>query len=105
LRGLLQRATTRATPYFSRATWEIRMLSSSSPVTATTRSARSMPERSNTHSSEPSPYIALCSSSCSTTAKRCWSASITVTSCRLLINSRARFQPTFPAPTITTYMS
>ena len=37
LRGLLQRATTRATPYFSRATWEMRMLSSSSPVTATTQ--------------------------------------------------------------------
>src|SRR6188472_4373404 len=81
LRGLLQRATTRVTPYFSRATCEIRMLSSSSPVTATTRSARSMPARSSTHSSEPSPYCALCSS------------------------SRARFQPTLPAPTIRTYMA
>ena len=68
LRGLLQRATTRATPYFSRATWEMRMLSSSSPVTATSRSARSMPARSSTQSSEPSPYWALCSSSSSTTA-------------------------------------
>src|SRR5918995_3553822 len=105
LRGLLQRATTRPTPYFSRATCEMRMLSSSSPVTATTRSARSTPARSSTHSSEPSPYMALCSSSCSTTPKRCASDSITVTSCRLLMSSRARFQPTFPAPTITTYMS
>src|SRR5215211_5953225 len=67
LRGLLHRATTLVTPYFSRATCEIRMLSSSSPVTATTRSARSIPARSSTHSSEPSPYRALCSSSCSTT--------------------------------------
>ena len=104
LRGLLHRATTRVTPYFSRATWEIRMLSSSSPVTATTRSARSMPARSSTHSSEPSPYWALCSSSCSTTLKRTGSDSITVISCRLAISSRARFQPTLPAPTMTTYM-
>src|SRR5919205_1651828 len=29
---------------------------------------------------------------------------MTVTSWRLLISSRARFQPTFPAPAITTYM-
>jgi hypothetical protein len=55
LRGLLQRAITRSTPYFSRATCEIRMLSSSSPVTAITISARSIPARSSTHSSDPSP--------------------------------------------------
>src|SRR4051812_6528883 len=95
---------TRSTPYLSRATWQIRMLSSSSPVTAITRSARSMPARSSTHSSDPSPYCAACSSSSSTTAKRDWSDSMTVSSLPLSISSRARFQPTFPAPTTTTYM-
>src|SRR4051812_23085826 len=95
---------TRSTPYFSRATWQIRMLSSSSPVTAITRSARSMPPRSSTHSSDPSPYWAACSSSSSTVAKRDGSDSITVSSLPLSISSRARFQPTFPAPTTTTYM-
>jgi len=68
LRGLLQRAMTRSTPYFSRATWQIRMLSSSSPVTAITMSARSMPPRSRTQSSDPSPYWTACSSSSSTVA-------------------------------------
>jgi hypothetical protein len=29
---------------------------------------------------------------------------MTVTSLRLLISSRARFHPTFPAPTIRTYI-
>src|SRR4051794_17946263 len=82
----------------------MRMLSSSSPVTAITRSARSMPARSSTHSSDPSPYCAACSSSSSTTAKRDWSDSTTVSSLPLSISSRARFQPTFPAPTTTTYI-
>src|SRR5918912_1754440 len=103
LRGLLQRAITRSTPYFSRATWQIRMLSSSSPVTAITMSARSIPARSSTHSSEPSPYWAECSSSSSTVAKRPGSRSITVTSLPRPISSRVRFQPTFPAPTTRTY--
>jgi hypothetical protein len=44
-----------STPYFSFATWQTMMLSSSSPVTATTRSARSTPARSSTKSSVASP--------------------------------------------------
>ena len=53
---MLTRATIRSQPYFSFATWQIRMLSSSSPVTAITRSARWIPARSRTHSSVASPY-------------------------------------------------
>src|SRR4051812_9675196 len=105
LRGLLQRATIRSTPYFSRATWEMRMLSSSSPVTAITRSARSMPARSRTHSSDPSPYWTACSSSSSTVAKREELLSTIVSSLPLSISSRARFQPTLPAPTTIMYIA
>ena len=104
LRGLLTRATIRSTPYFSLATWQMRMLSSSSPVTAMTRSARWMPARSSTHSSVASPYWTACSSSSSTTRKRRWSDSIRVTSLSLAISSRARFHPTLPAPAMITYM-
>src|SRR4051794_34549923 len=81
----------------------MRMLSSSSPVTAITMSARSIPARSSTHSSEPSPNCTECSSSSSTTAYRWVSDSMTVTSLPFWISSRARFQPTLPAPTIRTY--
>ena len=66
LRGLLTRAMIRSHRYFSLATWQMSMLSSSSPVTAITRSARWMPARSSTHSSVASPYWTACSSSCST---------------------------------------
>src|SRR5680860_1000138 len=105
LRGLLQRATTLSTPYFSPAIWQMRMLSSSSPVTAITRSARSMPARSRIHSSVPSPYWIECSSSSSTVSYRRRLASTTVTSLPLSLSSRARFQPTLPAPTISAYIS
>src|SRR5919198_1106389 len=104
LRGLLTRAIVRSTRYFSFATWQISMLSSSSPVTAITRSAREMPTRSSTHSSDASPYCTLCSSSCSTARYRSRSPSIAVTSCPFSSSSRARFQPTFPAPAMITYM-
>ncbi len=67
-RGLLTRAMIRSTRYFSLATWQISMLSSSSPVTAITMSARWIPARSRIQSSEASPYWTLCSSSCSTVA-------------------------------------
>src|SRR5947199_3280086 len=80
------------------------MLSSSSPVTAMTRSARWIPARSSTHSSVASPYWTACSSSSSTTRKRPWSDSISVTSWSRPISSRARFHPTFPAPAMITYM-
>jgi hypothetical protein len=64
-RGLLTRAMIRSQRYFSLAIWQMRTLSSSSPVTAMTRSARWMPARSKTHSSVASPYWTACSSSCS----------------------------------------
>jgi hypothetical protein len=38
LRGSLMRAITLFTPYFSRASWQMMMLSSSSPVEAMSRS-------------------------------------------------------------------
>jgi hypothetical protein len=44
-----------STRYFSFATWQISMLSSSSPVTAITMSARWIPVRSSTQSSVASP--------------------------------------------------
>ncbi len=97
-RGLFTRAMIRSTRYFSLATWQISMLSSSSPVTAITMSARWIPARSRTHSSEASPYCTLCSSSCSTVWKRSRLFSISVTSLPLSSSSRARFQPTLPAP-------
>src|SRR5436190_4866077 len=80
------------------------MLSSSSPVTAMTRSARWIPARSSTQSSVASPYCAACSISSSTIRKRRWSLSISVTSRSLAISSRARFHPTFPAPAMITYI-
>src|SRR4051794_7714820 len=94
----------RSTRYFSFATWQISMLSSSSPVTAITMSARDTPARSSTHSSDASPYWMLCSSSCSTVRYRPLSPSSSVTSWPLSSSSRARFQPTLPAPTMITYM-
>src|SRR3954467_6751461 len=103
-RGLLTRAMIRSQRYFSFASWQISRLSSSSPVTAIVRSARLMPARSSTHSSVASPYWMACSSSCSTVRYRERSLSMTVTSWRLVMSSRARFQPTLPAPAMTTYM-
>src|SRR5689334_14860662 len=82
----------------------MRRLSSSSPVTAIVRSARLIPARSSTQSSVASPYWMACSSSCSTVRYRERSLSMTVTSWRLLMSSRARFHPTLPAPAMTTYM-
>src|SRR5215216_5928065 len=102
-RGLLTRAMIRSQRYFSLATWQMSRLSSSSPVTATTRSARWMPARSSTHSSVASPYWTACSSSCSTVRYRRRSCSITVTSSPRSSSSRARFQPTLPAPAMITY--
>src|SRR4051812_16392074 len=102
-RGLFTRAMIRSQRYFSLATWQIRRLYSSSPVTATTRSARWMPARSSTHSSVASPYWTACSSSCSTVRYRRRSCSITVTSWPFSISSRARFHPTLPAPAMITY--
>ena len=69
-RGLFTRAMICSTMYFSLATWQISMLSSSSPVTVITMSARPIPARSSTQSSEASPYWTLCSSSCSTAMYR-----------------------------------
>src|SRR5258705_8996678 len=90
--------------YFSLAIWQTSMLASSSPVTATTRSARWIPERSSTHSSVASPYCTECSNSSSIARSRGREDSISVTSCCLSISSRARLRPTLPAPTMTAYM-
>src|SRR5438270_743528 len=90
--------------YFSFATWHTSMLSSSSPVTATTRSARWMPARSSTHSSVASPYCTACSNSSSSARYAGREDSISVTSWSLEISSRARLRPTFPPPTMITYM-
>src|ERR1035438_4093656 len=76
-------------------------LSSSSPVSATTTSARTMPACMRTLGSQPSPTIATSVSSvfvmsCAFLA----SFSITTTSCCCLISPRARYVPTFPPPTM-----
>src|SRR3954449_8581296 len=102
-RGLFTRAMMRSQRYFSRAIWQMRMLSSSSPVTAMTRSARWMPARSRTQSSVASPYWTACSSSSSTVRYRGREPSMSVTSWSLAMSSRARFQPTLPAPAMITY--
>ena len=65
LKGLLTRATTFGAAYLSLAICEMMMLSSSSPVTATTRSARAMPAFSSTQISVPSPSMRLSPSSSS----------------------------------------
>ncbi len=65
LNGLLTRATTLGTPNFSFETCEMMMLSSSSPVTATTMSQRPMPAFSSTHTSVPSPKTSASSPSSS----------------------------------------
>ena len=69
------------TPYCSRASWQMTMLSSSSPVTATTMSGgRRMPARSRTNSSVASPSCTRCSNSSSRRSKRSRRCSISVTS-------------------------
>ena len=55
LRGLLTREMKRSTWYLSRAIWQIRMLSSSSPVTAATTSASAAPAKRRTSTSHASP--------------------------------------------------
>ena len=65
------RAITFATPYRSRASWQMTMLSSSSPVAATSRSGgRLIPARSSTKSSVASPRITWCSNSASSLSNR-----------------------------------
>src|SRR6185503_4159540 len=104
LRGSLTRAITLGTPYFSLATWQTMMLSSSSPVTAITRSARSTPARSSTNSSVASPNRMTCSNFSSSSAYRSRSLSTSVTSWPTLSSATARFEPTLPPPAIRTYM-
>src|SRR6476660_3052728 len=104
LRGSLTRAITFGTPYFSLATWQTMMLSSSSPVTAITRSARSTPARSSTNSSVASPNRMTCSNFSSSSEYRSRSLSTSVTSWPTCNSATARFEPTLPPPAISTYM-
>ena len=81
LRGSFTRAITFGTPYFSLAIWPTIMLSSSSPVSASTMSGgRAMPARSRTKSSVASPRCTWCSNSSSSCSKRSRLCSISVTS-------------------------
>ena len=81
-------------------------LSSSSPVTASTRSGgRLMPARSSTNSSVASPRCTTCSNSSSSASKRSARCSISVTSWSARRSRRARFAPTLPPPQIRTYIS
>ena len=91
----LARRTSRA------ATWQMRMLSSSSPVTAITRSARSMPGALE-HPQLGAVAVAGRRARAPPRPSRSGGGRTRsrVTSWPLAISSRARFQPTFPAPTI-----
>src|SRR5262245_30206124 len=81
------------------------MLSSSSPVTATTTSGgRLIPARSSTNSSVASPRRTWCSSSASSCANRWGRCSMSVTSWPSRSNARARLEPTLPPPAIRRYM-
>ena len=81
------------------------MLSSSSPVAATSRSGgRLMPARSSTKSSVASPRITWCSNSASSLSNRYGRCSISVTSCPARSSERVRFAPTLPPPAIRTYI-
>ena len=57
--GLLMRATVRATLNMWVATWQATRLSSSPPVTASSRSARAAPAFSCTVASQPSPRMVI----------------------------------------------
>src|SRR5579884_1019964 len=81
------------------------MLSSSSPVAATTRSGgRLIPARSSTNSSVASPRTTWCSNSASSLSKRYGFCSISVTSWPARRSDRIRFAPTLPPPAIRTYI-
>ena len=81
------------------------MLSSSSPVAATSRSGgRLMPARSSTYSSVASPRSTWCSNSASSLSKRYGCCSISVTSWPARSSDRVRFAPTLPPPAIRTYI-
>src|SRR5438132_1164183 len=106
LRGSFTRATTLLTPYFSRASWQMIRLSSSSPVTATTTSGGlAIPARSSTWISVASPSCTWCSNSTSSWSYRSRRCSISVTSWPWPSRRRLRprFAPIFPPPAIRTY--
>src|SRR5262249_40591443 len=95
-----------STPYFSRASWQMTMLSSSSPVAAITMlGGRWIPARSSTKSSVASPCTTTCSNSSSSRSKRSRRCSINVTSWPARSRLRARLAPIFPPPAIRTYTS
>ncbi len=102
LNGLLTRATTLGTPNFSLDTWLMMMLSSSSPVTATTMSARPMPAFSSTQISVPSPNTRASSSSGWMRSKRLLRCSTRAISWPRRSSCRAVLRPTLPPPTMST---
>src|SRR5581483_8937708 len=103
-RGSLTRAITLGTPYFSRASWQMMMLSSSSPVVATSMSGgRANPACSSTNTSVASPSWTWCSNSSSSVSYRSALCSIIVTSWPWLSRLRVRFAPTFPPPATMRY--
>src|SRR4029079_13303300 len=82
------------------------MLSSSSPVTATTMlGGRWMPARSSTKISVASPLTTTCSNSSSNRSNLSRRCSTSVTSWPTRRRLRARFAPILPPPAIRTYMS
>ena len=106
LNGLLTRATTLGTPNFSLATCEMMMLSSSSPVTATTMSQRPMPAFSSTQTSVPSPNTSASSpSSSAMMLKRVERCSTSTISWPRRMSWRAVLRPTLPPPTMSTNMA
>src|SRR5688500_1516700 len=80
------------------------MLSSSSPVSASTMSGgRAIPARSRTWISVASPCCTWCSNSSSSRSKRSRRCSTRVASWPCARRVRRMFEPTFPPPVISTY--
>src|SRR5581483_4218854 len=79
-------------------------LSSSSPVTASSRSGGlAIPARSSSEISVASPSIATWPNSSSRRSKRSRRCSISVTSCPMSSSERVTFLPTLPPPAMITY--
>src|SRR5581483_9105871 len=81
-------------------------LSSSSPVTASSRSGGlAMPARSSSEISVASPSMATWPNSSSRRSKRSRRCSISVTSCPMSSSERLTFFPTLPPPAMITYIA
>src|ERR671932_92713 len=80
-------------------------LSSSSPVTAMTTSARSAPASASVEASSALPRSTTLPSSLAIDSARSALFSISSTSCSCSISSRARKKPTFPPPATIAYIA